>query len=435
MTEPGHDAQIEADAHPKRSSNIFRLIGPGILVAATGVGAGDLATGALVGNELGVAILWAVSLGAFLKFVLNEGLSRWQLATNTTLLEGAISRWGMPVKYFFLAYLVVWSYLVACALMGASGIAMHAMLPIGSAKTDKIVYGILHSLLAVVMVRVGGYKLFDRFMRFFIFLMFATVISVTVATGPDWSSIAVGLSVPRIPEISVKRVYSTIGLLGGVGGTLTILCYGYWIREEGWQGKQYLKRSRIDLAVGYVMTALFGFCMVILGSQIEIPAKQKGATLLVNLSDNLVESLGEWGVVARWAFLFGAWGAIFSSLLGGWQCIPHMFADVWQQTKTSKPHLVVDPTSRPYRWYLYGLSVVPIAGLFGSFAKQQLLYAFVGAFSIPLIAVALLMLNAPKKHIGDELVNAKSTNVVLAITVLFFAIAGAWVVVSRWNAA
>ena len=35
-------------------------IGPGILVAATGGGAGDLATGAFAGAKLGVAVLWAV---------------------------------------------------------------------------------------------------------------------------------------------------------------------------------------------------------------------------------------------------------------------------------------------------------------------------------------------------------------------------------------
>jgi len=40
------------------------ILGPGILVAATGVGAGDLATGALAGSKLGPAVLWAVVVGA-----------------------------------------------------------------------------------------------------------------------------------------------------------------------------------------------------------------------------------------------------------------------------------------------------------------------------------------------------------------------------------
>ena len=58
------------------------IVGPGVLVAATGVGAGDLATGALVGSKLGTAVLWAVVLGAGLKYLLTEGLARWQMANR-----------------------------------------------------------------------------------------------------------------------------------------------------------------------------------------------------------------------------------------------------------------------------------------------------------------------------------------------------------------
>ena len=58
-------------------------IGPGLLLAATGVGGGDLATGSFVGSLLGTVVLWAVVVGAFLKFVVTEGIARWQLATGT----------------------------------------------------------------------------------------------------------------------------------------------------------------------------------------------------------------------------------------------------------------------------------------------------------------------------------------------------------------
>ena len=47
--------------------NPLKIIGPGLLIAATGVGAGDLAGGAFAGSKLGVAVLWAVLLGAFFK--------------------------------------------------------------------------------------------------------------------------------------------------------------------------------------------------------------------------------------------------------------------------------------------------------------------------------------------------------------------------------
>ena len=47
------------------SKNLLAVIGPGILVAATGVGAGDLATSAFTGSALGLTVLWAVVLGSF----------------------------------------------------------------------------------------------------------------------------------------------------------------------------------------------------------------------------------------------------------------------------------------------------------------------------------------------------------------------------------
>ena len=71
-----------------RSPSIFTIIAPGILLAATGVGAGDLLTATLAGSEVGLAVLWAAVAGAILKWTLNEGLARWQLATDSTLLEG-----------------------------------------------------------------------------------------------------------------------------------------------------------------------------------------------------------------------------------------------------------------------------------------------------------------------------------------------------------
>src|SRR5690606_25954179 len=83
------------------------VIGPGILVAATGVGTGDLVTGALAGTKLGVAVLWAALVGALLKFVLNEGLARWQLATGETVLEGVRRHFSGVAIGLFLAYLLL----------------------------------------------------------------------------------------------------------------------------------------------------------------------------------------------------------------------------------------------------------------------------------------------------------------------------------------
>ena len=156
-----------------RPSRILAVVGPGLLVAATGVGAGDLATGAFAGGRLGTAVLWAVALGALLKFGLSEGLTRWQLATGETVLEGAVRRLGRPVRLLFPLYLLPWSFFVGAALISACGVTFAALLPGGGGPHAKLIWGLAHSLLGVALVWTGGYRLVERVMAGCIAIMFA----------------------------------------------------------------------------------------------------------------------------------------------------------------------------------------------------------------------------------------------------------------------
>ena len=406
---------------------ILVIIGPGILVAATGVGAGDLATGALTGNKLGLAVLWAVVIGAFLKFVVNEGLTRWQLATGDTLLEGCVAHIGRPFQWIFLIYLLFWSFLVGAALMSAAGVTLHAILPLFDAKSDKIIYGIAQSAIAVVLVSLGGYRLFEKVMTVCIGFMFIVVVATAIALKPSTIETLKGIFIPTIPNLNQGGLEWTVALLGGVGGTLTVLCYGYWIREEGRRDATEILNCRIDLAVGYAMTALFGMAMVVIGSQ--MPAIDGGgAGLLVALSNGLEQAFGAGlGPLIKWGFLIGAWCAVFSSLLGVWQAIPYLFTDFWnlatqRGTGKRKP---VDTKSRAYRGFLYGLASVPALGVvFTNFTTIQKTYAIVGALVIPALSGVLLYLNNRTKLVGPENKNTWKSNSVLVIALCFFAYAG-----------
>lgn len=138
--EPPSDPQPEPSAPPAFSlRRALAVIGPGILVAATGVGAGDLATAAFTGSEVGVVVLWAVVFGAVLKFALTEGLARFQLASDETLLEGAVRRLGRPVAWVFVPYLLLWSFFVGSALMSACGVTLVAIFPVLEPATGKVV--------------------------------------------------------------------------------------------------------------------------------------------------------------------------------------------------------------------------------------------------------------------------------------------------------
>jgi Mn2+/Fe2+ NRAMP family transporter len=406
----------------KKPASLFAIVGPGLLVAATGVGAGDLATASLAGSYLGTAILWAAVFGAALKFVVTEGLARWQLATGDTLIEGVIRHFGPLAGWLFLPYFAFWSFFLASALMNASGVTLHAMIPVfDDARTGKIVFGALASIAGLVLAVRGGYQLFEKVMRICIGVMFVTVIVSAILLWPGTGSVLSGLLLPVIPDFSGEGLGWSVALIGGVGGTFTVLCYGYWIREEGREGLGNLRVCRIDLGAGYLMTALFGVAMVIIGSTIEVQGG--GASLLVDLSASLAERLGP---IGSWLFLLGAAGAVFSSLLGCWQAVPYIFADVWQLLASDKHALAksdadrVDTSSLPYRGYLLAMAFAPMIGLFWQFERVQQVYAVIGATFIPLLALALLIMNGRRQLIGEQGRNRPVTVAILIATLVFF---------------
>ena len=189
-------------------------------------------------------------------------------------------------------------------------------------------------------------------MSFFIGLMFVAVVLTAVLSKPDWLAIGKGLLIPTIPKEGFGWI---LGILGGVGGTVTLLSYGYWIMEEKRSGMEGLRISRIDLGVGYLLTAIFGIAMISIGSKVIIEGS--GVTIAPVLANELANVAGPAG---KWIFLVGFWGAVFSSLLGVWQGIPYLFADVIYMRSAEMKKQTDLTGSSAYKFYLFVLAVAPL---------------------------------------------------------------------------
>ena len=399
----------------KPKLKFWAILGPGLLLAATGIGGGDLTTATFVGGMLGTSVLWAVALGVFMKYVITEGLTRWQLATGQTLIEGVVHRLGPVVVWIFLPYFLLWSFFVASAQMSANGIALHALIPLfDDGTTGKIAFGALASLAGLTLVLRGGYHWFEVAMKIGIGVMFMTIALTAIALWPGAGEVLRGLLVPTLPRSDPEAVTWTVSLIGGIGGTLTVLAYGYWLREEGRTSPEDLRACRIDLAASYFVVALFGIFMIIVGQSVTVEGE--GTTMLIVLSDRLGQELGP---VGKWLFLVGTFGTVFSSMLGVWQATPYLFAECWRLgvRRDSKP---VDTKARTYRWFLIVLALVPMIGLFASFREVQKIYTFIGAYIFPTLALVLIVFNSRGTWVGQRFKNHPVTIVILAGVLAFF---------------
>jgi len=400
----------------RRFRDYLVIIGPGIAIAATGVGAGDMVSAAVSGSRYGITIAWAAVVGALLKFVLNEGIARWQLATGTTILEGWINKLGRWVQLYFLIYIVIWSFLVGAALMSACGLVAHAIFP----GISVAGWGIIHSVIAAIIILFTKYQRFETIMKFLIAIMFITIIGCAIWIQPPTTTLIESISQAGIPGGSSKFI---MGVIGGVGGTLALLAYGYWIREKGWSGPEWKSVVRFDLGISYVFTGLFGVAIIVLASTILYTkgADIAGNSGVIKMAEMLGDVLGRFG---QWAFLIGFWGTVASSMLGVWQGTPYIFCDfvgLAKKLPSSKHQAIINSRSKWYRGFLIWLAGPPLLLLaLDRPIALIILFTVVAALFMPFLSGTLLYMNSRKEWVGENFRNGWLTNLLLLSCLALF---------------
>ena len=93
---------------------------------------------------------------------------------------------------------------------------------------------VAHSLVGFAFVWLGGYGKFEKLMKLLVGVMgFSILVCAALTMTRPRARRCRGLLMPTIPAGSGAYVLS---LIGGIGGSITMLSYNYWMREEGMRG-------------------------------------------------------------------------------------------------------------------------------------------------------------------------------------------------------
>lgn len=402
------DREDDGDDEPEWS-----LIGPGLLVAATGVGAGDLVAALVAGSRYGLNFVWAIVLGVAVKFALNEGVGRYHLATDETLLDGidSLGRWATA---FFGGYTVVWGFVYGAAVAASCSLAATALLP----EVPFWVYIVVHPILGCVLVLLNRYETFENIISVFVALMFVSVIGSAVLVLPHLGDI-IGTGIPALPEGSV--VYA-LGLVGGAGGTITMASYGYWLAEKEWDSPRHIHTMRLDASSAYVITGIFSLALIVMSAALlyGTGASVSGEEGLIVLANNLGSELHP---LLRSGFVIGFWAASFTSLLGVWHGVSYLFADFAETVATDSTNPMDEAALRRTKWYKFyvlWLTFPPmLLYFFGRPVYLIVLYGALGAVFMPFLAIILLLLlNSDEAQAGER--NHWLSNVMLVVSALLF---------------
>lgn len=404
---------------PKSFGRKLKFIGPGLIVAATGVGAGDFIMASIAGADYGWALMWAVLVGAAIKLLLSEGIGRWYLASGQTFLQGWHSLGWWATGYLGI-YTVIFGIVYGAAVPAVSALVLTALFP-GSIFW---LWAVLSGLAGFIFVWFGRFGFLEKAMTVLVGVMFVTVVGSAIVIMFNIGQSDYSLA-PSVPEGSFIRI---LGIIGGVGGTITLTCYSYWIHAKGWKGKKWIPMMRFDITSAYIITAIFAVSILIIAAELLFGTGQtiEGNEGLVGLADTYGDRFGD---PARWALLVGIWAAVFTSILGPWHGISYIFADLVRliqdhRRKTVTSHESISEKDTSFRIYLAWMTFPPMLLLFLERPLLMVLaYGVLGAIFMPLLSIGLLYLLNSKK-VEPAYRNGKINNVLLVLVVLLFLFLG-----------
>lgn len=186
--------------------DIFKYIGPGLLVTVGFIDPGNWASNLAAGSEYGYALLWVVTLSTVMLIVLQHNVAHLGIVTGLCLSEAAVKytpKWmGRPIVIS--AVLASISTSLAEILGGAIALEMlfGISIPAGA---------ILITAAVLVLIFSNSYKKMERAIISFVSLIGLSFIYELFLVHIDWGPTLYGTFVPSVPHGSLLIIMSVLG--------------------------------------------------------------------------------------------------------------------------------------------------------------------------------------------------------------------------------
>ncbi len=138
MNKPNDESTIQDP--PKSIKGILKQLGPGLIIAGSIVGSGELIATTAVGAEAGFVLLWLIIIGCLIKVFVQIELGRFTITSGKTTLDGLNLVPGPRVRVNWLCWFWLIFHLVALiqlgGIIGGVGQAMAIQQPLSKAGVE-----------------------------------------------------------------------------------------------------------------------------------------------------------------------------------------------------------------------------------------------------------------------------------------------------------
>ncbi len=185
---------------------IFKYIGPGLLVTVGFIDPGNWASNLAAGAEFGYALLWMVTLSTIMLIVLQHNVAHLGIASGLCLSEAASEylkpRYAKGILYS--AMLASVSTSLAEILGGAIALQMLFNIPIRAGS-------LLVMIFVVIMLFTNTYRVIEKWIIAFVSIIGLSFIYELSLVNIDWNEALPAWVTPAFPEGSMVVIMSVLG--------------------------------------------------------------------------------------------------------------------------------------------------------------------------------------------------------------------------------
>ncbi len=329
----------------------LRKIGPGIILAGSIVGSGELLLTTSLGANHGFAFLWLILFSCVIKVFVQTELGRYAISSGKPTL-GAINELPGPK---FGAHWIVWCWLFMMlttifqlgAMTGTVGQSLNLAFPNVSvgiedslsgwpsiaksiAERPESPWAVLTCITAVGLLWSGSYRRIEFVTTVLVVgLTFITLTATCLLPATKypipWSEVAEGMTF-MLPAAGIAAAFGAFGITGV--GASELFYYPYWCLEKGYAryagrcepGEAWARRARgwirvmhLDAWVSMIVFTISTLAFYFMGATVLHPQKldPKGTEMIKTLSRMFEDTFGTWTVIV---FLIGAGAVLFKTL-------------------------------------------------------------------------------------------------------------------------
>jgi Mn2+/Fe2+ NRAMP family transporter len=319
-------------------------LGPGMVLAASIVGSGELIATTTLGAQVGYVALWIILLSCAVKPAVQAELGRYTIATGETGLE-ALDR--VPGPRLGVSWILwAWAATVFLSLLQVGGMygGLAQLVSLLVPPVPPAAWALAFLVLTLTLVLGGGYERVEKLALVKVALFtLLTVLAALVLTRQgehfSWARVAEGLRF-HLPATGFATAVAVYGITG-VGAT-ELFMYPYWCVEKGYarfvgprdgsaarlqRARGWIRLMHADIAASMILYTMATLAFYLLGAGVLSPLGlvPSASDMIPTLSRLYTDTLGGWVLPL---FYLGATVTLYGTIFAATAAHARLYADL-----------------------------------------------------------------------------------------------------------